>query len=209
LLDVQGKIKERSPHYAALTQPPPLTLAEIQQQTLDPDSVLLEYMLGETRSYLWAVSKFGISSYEIAKRDEIEALAALVVRSTIGRELSSHESPAQYLVRVARSDKTLAKVSQQLSNIIFGPVANEIGRKRLLVVSEGALQYVPLPALPSPAASNQSSSTEADADSKRLAHGAAGQPMVFEHEFVSIASASTLAILRREAAARAVPSKLV
>src|SRR6266508_681209 len=43
--EIQTQIRARSPRYAALTQPQPLGLTEIQQQVLDPDTLLLEYSL--------------------------------------------------------------------------------------------------------------------------------------------------------------------
>ena len=46
---VQAAIRKSSPQYAALTQPQPLGLKEIQQQ-LDPNTVLLEYSLGDERA---------------------------------------------------------------------------------------------------------------------------------------------------------------
>src|SRR5207253_797453 len=48
---VLALIRQASPRYAALTQPAPLDLQEIQT-LLDPDTLLLEYSLGEERSYL-------------------------------------------------------------------------------------------------------------------------------------------------------------
>src|SRR6266511_3560707 len=71
--EVQAQIRARSPRYAALTQPQPLSLTEIQQQALDEDTLLLEYALGEKRSYLWLVSQRSIDSYELPPRAEIEA----------------------------------------------------------------------------------------------------------------------------------------
>ena len=53
---LQAEIKSKSPRYAALTQPQPLGLQEIQQQVLDDQTLLLEYALGDERSYLWAVT---------------------------------------------------------------------------------------------------------------------------------------------------------
>ncbi len=41
--DIQAQIRATSPRYAALTQPQPLTLAEIQQQILDENTILLQY----------------------------------------------------------------------------------------------------------------------------------------------------------------------
>jgi tetratricopeptide (TPR) repeat protein len=71
--EVQALIRARSPRYAALTQPQPLGLVEIQQQTLDEDTLLLEYALGEKRSYLWLVSQHSIDNYELPPRADVEA----------------------------------------------------------------------------------------------------------------------------------------
>ena len=48
---VQAQIRRASPQYAALVQPVPLTLAEIQQKVLDTDTLLLEYSLGEREEF--------------------------------------------------------------------------------------------------------------------------------------------------------------
>jgi tetratricopeptide (TPR) repeat protein len=69
--ELQTKIRTNSPKYAALQYPQPLKLPQIQQQ-LDKDTLLLEYSLGEERSYLWAVTPNSIDSYELPKREEIE-----------------------------------------------------------------------------------------------------------------------------------------
>ncbi|MDZ7955317.1 tetratricopeptide repeat protein [Nostoc sp. DedQUE09] len=55
--NIETQIRSKSPRYAALAQPKPLTLTELQQQVLDDNTVLLEYFLGTKHSYLWAVSK--------------------------------------------------------------------------------------------------------------------------------------------------------
>src|SRR5438128_11169531 len=54
--ELEAEIRSSSPRYAALTQPVPLSLKEIQQQVLDSDTLLLEYALGDQKSYLWAVT---------------------------------------------------------------------------------------------------------------------------------------------------------
>ena len=70
---IEARIRQTSPRYAALTQPQPLSLKEIQTQVLDSETLLLEYSLGEERSYLWAVTSDSTTSYELPKRAEIEA----------------------------------------------------------------------------------------------------------------------------------------
>src|SRR5205807_8228907 len=51
------QVRQSSTRYAALTQPVPLSLTQIQAQVLDPETILLEYSLGEQRSYLWTVDR--------------------------------------------------------------------------------------------------------------------------------------------------------
>jgi CHAT domain-containing protein len=75
-----------------------------------------------------------------------------------------------------------------LSRTLLGPVADQLGKKRLLIVADGTLHYVPFGALPDP---------------NSLKASAGGwQPLVVEHEIVNMPSASTLAVLRRELAGR-------
>src|SRR6185295_1719011 len=75
LLAIEAELKTHSPRYAALTQPAPLGLAEIQSAVTDDATLLLEYSLGEERSYLWAVTATTFSSYELPPRATIEAAA--------------------------------------------------------------------------------------------------------------------------------------
>ena len=70
--DVQTAIRKASPQYAALTQPRVLTAAEIQRELLDRDTLLLEYSLGEERSYLWVVGQDSLHTYTLPARKIIE-----------------------------------------------------------------------------------------------------------------------------------------
>ncbi|GAB1542023.1 CHAT domain-containing protein [Scytonema sp. NUACC21] len=161
---VQSQIRATSPRYADLTQPQPLSLPEIQKQVLDDNTLLLEYSLGEKRSYLWAVTNKKITSYELPKRADIE--------DAVQKFRQSITTP--YLKNSPSIDA--------LSELILAPVAQQLGQKRLVIVSDGALQYVPFAALTAP--NSQKSSNY--------------QPLLLNHEIVTLPSASTLAILRRE-----------
>src|SRR4030095_88792 len=52
--------------------------------------------------------------------------------------------------RVNAGDKEFAEVSGELSRLILDPAAGELGAKRLLIVADGALHYIPFGALPDP-----------------------------------------------------------
>jgi hypothetical protein len=73
--EVEAQIRATSPSYAALTQPRPLTVKQIQQEVVDADTMLLEYALGEDHSYLWAVTPDRVMTFVLPKRADIEAAA--------------------------------------------------------------------------------------------------------------------------------------
>lgn len=195
LQQVAAQIRQRSPRYAALTQPAPLSLEEIQTEVLDPETLLLEYALGDERSYLWAVTPTSISSHELPKRSEIDAAARRVYELMTARnELSSlaiGDTEAQKIARftkdrarIAQADAQLPEAASRLSQMLMSPVASQLGTKRLLIVSDGALRYIPFAVLPDPATADRGEDGR--------------QPLVVAHEIVSLPSASTLAVLRRE-----------
>jgi CHAT domain-containing protein/Tfp pilus assembly protein PilF len=178
--EIEAQIRTKSPRYAALTQPQPLTLKEIQQM-LDEDTLLLEYALGKDRSYLWAVTPTSIKSYELPKRTEIEAA---------GRHV--------YDLLVANADALYPEALLTLSRMLLKPVAEQLGRKRLVIVPEGTLQYVPFGALPAPSAQGSGVSGRRAWISKDRSF----QPLIVNHEIVSLPSASVLAALRLELGTR-------
>src|ERR1700686_1990426 len=188
---VEAQIRQTSPHYAALTQPRPVALGEIQTQVLDADTLLLEYSLGAKRSYLWAVSQTGINGYELPKRSEIEAAALqfrelLTTPNRLYLETDQKEPVAAIMSDVLVQEKL--EIASHLSRMLLQPVAGQLGQKRLVIVADGALQYVPFAALPDPVPIAQ------DAKSK--------QPLIVQHEIVNLPSVSVLATLRGELTSR-------
>lgn len=184
---LQAAIRQSSPQYAALTQPQPLGLKEIQQQ-LDADTLLLEYSLGKERSYLWIVGPDSLKSYVLPKQEEIEKVKDEVYQSLTARSVvKSLETPAQRSSRIAQADKDFEQAASELSRMILAPVAGDFGDKRLVIVADGALQYVPFAAL--------------------SASPTAYQPLIVRHEVVSLPSASSFAVQRENLANRPVAPK--
>ncbi len=183
---VQAEIRSASPRYAALTQPQTLTLKRIQAQVLDPDSVLLEYALGEAKSFLWIVTKDSFHSAELPGLAAIERTAREYYESLTARNKKiKFETPAEREDRIARADISLEKVSSELSKMIIAPAAPFLTNKRILVVADGPLQYIPFASLP-------------------VGNASAAKPrfLVETNEIVNLPSASVLAVLRNETAAR-------
>ena len=182
--EVEDQIRARSPRYAALAQPVPPTLVETRQ-LLDVDTVLLSYSLGEENSYLWVVTSTGAKSYVLPRRQEIEAVARRVYDLLMARNTRQRfETWDERNARVARADADYIKAARELSRMLLGQVSPSLLKKRLLVVSDGALQYVPFAALPLPS----------------MAH--AYRPLITQHEIVSLPSVLSLSLLRRDLAGR-------
>ncbi|MDH3254636.1 MAG: CHAT domain-containing protein [Acidobacteriota bacterium] len=179
---LQAEIRSRSPRYVALTQPDPLDLPGIRE-LLDRETILLEYFLGEERSYLWLVTATGMTSYELPPRAEIEVVARELHALLTARLPLAEESFAEQRRRIRTADERYWPVAKELVRILLEPVADQIAGKRLLVVSDGALRYIPFAALPVPG------------HDKTV-------PLVVEHEIVHLPSASTLGLLRKETAGR-------
>ena len=191
LLAIEAELKAHSPRYAALTQPAPLGLPEIQSAVTDNDTLLLEYSLGEERSYLWTMTANSFSSYELPPRAVIEAAARRCYELLTARnQYVKFETADEKRERVRKADAEYPKAAQTLSDILLGPVAGQLARKRLLVVPDGALEYLPFAALAVPGRDSF-------------------VPLMVQYEVTSIPSASTLAVLRQELDGRAQAQKVV
>jgi CHAT domain-containing protein len=162
---VQSEIRVRSPRYAALIHPEPLTLKDIQQQVLDEKTILLEYALGEEKSYLWVVTQTELKSFELPKRSLVEATARRVYDLLLVSNKTQARRPAELALA-------------ELGRMILGPVASQLSKERIVIVADGALEYVPFTAL-------------------SISVGAY-EPLVAHREIVNLPSASVLDALRRE-----------
>jgi CHAT domain-containing protein/Tfp pilus assembly protein PilF len=189
--ELQIQIRAKNPEYADLIYPQPLTLKQIQQQ-LDKDTLLLQYSLGEERSYLWAVTPDSLYTYELPGREKINKAAKNLYNNL--------RNPGMKGI----SPEETGKAANELSQLILAPVADKLGQKRLVIVGDDALQYIPFAALTdlTPQPPSLRGKGEQDKLPSPLRRGVGGevnyQPLVVNHEIISLPSASTIAILRKQ-----------
>jgi CHAT domain-containing protein len=155
---IEIDLRRDNPAYASIAAPEPLAAADIQR-LLDPDSILLQYTLGEERSFVLAVTRESIRAVELANRATVDAAARRAYENLQG----VGGQPQPHL--------------EELGRLVIEPVAQLIGRKRLLVVADGALQYVPFSVL-------------------TLAGEAGSEQLIEQREIVSLPSLSVLAMQR-------------
>ncbi len=135
---------------------------------VSPNTVVLEYSLGRESSYLFVVTSEGIRELPLAGRAEIEAVA----RKLYAAWSAHQDSPAD---------------CEALSRMLLGQVRHEIQGRRVVVVPDGALAYIPFDALlTSP-----------------------GRRLIEDHDVVAVVSLSSLKLMRDRTRNRPPASKLI
>ncbi|MEL6301316.1 MAG: CHAT domain-containing tetratricopeptide repeat protein [Pseudomonadota bacterium] len=125
---LDAKISEFDPRYRATQRNFALPAAELRE-TLDEGTVALQYMLGTERSYAWLMDRDAIELVYLPANSEIESLAR-ELHATLSRRGDAQD----LLVTTGR--------------LLLGPFAEKLARaKRVAIVPDGALHYVPFDAL--------------------------------------------------------------
>jgi CHAT domain-containing protein/tetratricopeptide (TPR) repeat protein len=192
---IETQIRAASPRYSALTAPQPLSLADVQQQVLDDKTALLEYSLGSQNSYLWAVTQGGVTLYKLPARSEVDqqaiALRAQLVPEKlrtrmVGVDVAANNQQRGLGLAAAPAGEAsgFATASNTLYKTVVEPAASAVGDKRLLVVADGALNYVPFEALVT---------TAGGSDYSALPY------LIKTNEIVYAPSASVVAVVRKQA----------
>lgn len=163
------------------------------QSLLEDGTVMLEYSLGEQRSFVWRIEHDEIHVYELPPRSQLEDQIR-VVQSTLSRPPSGGSRQAE-----------LAAV-HGLSKVLLGPLLDssltsqdltgEIGEApRLVIIPDGALSLLPFAALHLPR-----HQTPPDADPWNRT-----EPILERFEITHLPSASVLLALRQTATGRSTP----
>lgn len=114
------------------------SLDELQRHFLRPDTAILEYHLGESRSYLWLVETGQVHSFPLGPGVGIANIVAQAVDLFV-----------QVTQRQESTVKQLAyqRAMNELSRVLTGPLAGISLPKRLILVPDGALNFLPFAAL--------------------------------------------------------------
>ena len=172
LLESQAKGRE-----GAAVLPRTLTLEETQERLLDDDTTLIEFALGNERSYAWVITRNSRAVVELPAREEIQIAARTLYAAFTAHQLVNGESIEMRIDREVKAAYELPRAISSLSKVLLGPLARELKTKRLLVVADGALQYIPFQVLINPET---------------------GARLIECHEIVNEPSASSLALVLSE-----------
>lgn len=170
---VYGELRKLNPAYGDITQPAASSLQQIQNEIENDQTAVLEYLLGDYGSYAWVVTRNNIKLVGLPDEAAITS-AVQKVYNLLAQKPRKDNEPA------------LTKAIDDLSALVIAPLADQLTAERIIVVADGALNYVPFQLLTLP--NDQ-------------------QPLIASHEIVNAPSASILTQLNREKAARPSPEK--
>jgi tetratricopeptide (TPR) repeat protein len=162
--------------------------AKIFAGSLDAETVVLGYVLGDEGSLLWTKTTQGHDSHALPGRALIEAAARRFI-DLARRDDAAAVEPRRY-------------VGAALSRLLLAPAAAQLGRRRLVVVPAGGLELVPFALLPEPAATASEVADGADATETPDASPAEPAPLIAGHEIVMLPAVTALGAMRRRAARR-------
>jgi len=164
------------PLHGRIQNPQSWDLRQIQEQVVaDDNTVLLEYSIGADRSYVWAVTRNDIVSYQLASETEITKVAQKVYDLL--------KEPPNSAV-----EAELAHASSELSNLVLAPVSKSLDKRRVIIVADDVLNYIPFQMLPQPNKQER---------------------LIESHEIINAPSASILGELRQETARRQPAAKVL
>ncbi|CAN5625256.1 CHAT domain-containing protein [soil metagenome] len=164
--EIENQIRVASPRYAALTSGQSLSLADVQQTILDDQTVLLEYSLGPEASYLWAADSKSLTLHKLAPRPALDKLVtdlraqlipAKLQRRIVGIDAAADSTRGLGIITSSEDAAPFIGASSALYKAAVEPVSSLIAEKRLLVVADGGLNYVPFEALVKTAGGDYSS----------------------------------------------------
>ncbi len=136
----QTVLKRSGSRYAAGQYAEAWSAKRIQSELLDGETVLLEYALGERESYGWAVTKEGLRQAVLSARAELER------RIEAYRKLLAQPVSA---LTAARAMVGLDAAGKGLYEALVAPFESALaGKKRVVIVPDGLLSYLPFEALP-------------------------------------------------------------
>jgi CHAT domain-containing protein len=146
---VKTLIHKSGPKYQEIINPQVLDTREIQS-LLDSETMLLEFALGENESFLWAVTETTIKAYKLPKNSEILSVAQRYFDLLRARNLllQDNNNLERKIKQLEKASSELPRAGRILANLLFREVAFPSHIKRLAIVPDGVLAYIPFAALP-------------------------------------------------------------
>jgi CHAT domain-containing protein/predicted negative regulator of RcsB-dependent stress response len=186
--EIKAELRKRSLKRSSLADFKLENVAQVQKLLQGSDTMVLEYSLGDKQSYLWTITSNSFQTYELPGRKTIEDAAGEFLELTIAPQKLAEIPDGDYQAKVQEAIRLRPVKARELSRMLLGQVAEQLGSKTLVFVTEGALQLAPLESLPPPG-------------SPPVGPGETEKTLWHNHEIARLPSVSTL-LAQRAAGSR-------
>ncbi|MEM9593985.1 MAG: CHAT domain-containing tetratricopeptide repeat protein [Acidobacteriota bacterium] len=178
---VRSELRRTSRRWRELEAPSVADLATARS-LLDSDTALMAYTLGERQSFVFWVTAEDLKVHRLPGRGPLAERVRGIREALVARgERPAGEGLAGRRQRIDAADRAVGRRALELGETLLGPLAGRLGSyRRVAIVAEGALHYLPFSVLTVP--------------------GTGRQPLVARHELVSLPSVSVLSAMRRRGA---------
>lgn len=169
--EIKYQIRSVSAGYASIALPQTLDVEEVQRKILDDDTAILEYSLGEKRSFVWVITSRSLTTYELPPSAVLEKEGRSLIEALVVAPSTTRKTPVE---------TDYPNQAEKISSLLFDQALNNVTAKRLVIVGDGVLQNLPYAAL-----------THQKADANRAL-------LIEDFEIVRLPSISVLSVLRRQ-----------
>lgn len=186
---VLEEVWARAPKEAEVLHPRALSV-DAARSLLDEYTALVEFAVGEQKSFVWVLTKSAFRVEVLPGRAEIASYVGALKKHLTARACNkSKEEPDEERNRIATSDTAYPAAAAWLSEKLLRPITPTLGGgvARLAIVADDVLQMVPFAVLPDPTYSQ----------TKKGAIGPS-PPLLARYELVLLPSATTLGQIRKK-----------
>jgi CHAT domain-containing protein len=135
----QLELRRTTPRYANVQYPDLLKLDRIQRDLIENDSAVIEYMLGDERSFAWAITHSSVTAVALPPRKEIE------------HHITSYRQMLKERVLPMTIERALERLDAQsrlLYQILIRPIESAlVPVNKLIIIPDGPLGYLPFETL--------------------------------------------------------------
>jgi CHAT domain-containing protein/Tfp pilus assembly protein PilF len=131
---IKKEIIRTNPRYAGLKYPEPISLKDVQEMCPDNNTVFLEYLVGDSSSCLWVITRLNHNLYKIPDRKKLQEQVE-TIRFAL---LDPKPEVSDFFTQAGHS----------LYEELIKPAEPYLSRKsRLIIIPDGILNYLPFEVL--------------------------------------------------------------
>lgn len=134
LTALKAEMHLKNPRYADLKYPQPVSVKQVQEKLLQDDNAFLQYVLGDSSSFLFVVTKEDFQIFDLPGRAELNESVTLFRSMLL--------NPGRFSFRIFSSR------ANKLYRLLIAPAQEMLAGKETLILSpDGILHYLPFDVL--------------------------------------------------------------